>query len=467
MGTSRRLHPLTILKELGTLAWAIAAALVVDFDLPTVPGNIVDPDSLIAVALFGYAVARYLFTSYELNERTLVLRRGVFVKRIQTMPRDRIQAVGVNTGFVGRFVGVSSVEVSAADTEQVNLSYVSHDDALELRRLLDPGGPDFQADAYEAVPEGTEVATLSKLDAGSLALYAVTESALLGAGVVLMVAVTITVFVDIPFVPLAVLPMAGWPVLRAVNLVGFHSWIDDDRLKIVRGLLSRRETDAPVERIQAISVGRPLIRRLAGHETVTMATGDITVSGDDPFTVGIVAPLVEIGGWRPIAEQLVGRVELGETDLLRSSPFTVRRTVVRGSVLSVAVATLAAVPIVVLGGSWWAPLTMAVSGMGLSVVYARRRYRILGWVADDDHLLVRRGVVSRDLSVVPVRKVQDVSIRSTFFQRRLGIASVVVDTAGVALAGLVKAVDLDEADARSLAEHLAARAARIALRDGV
>ena len=86
-----------------------------------------------------------------------------------------------------------------------------------------------------------------------------------------------------------------------------------------------------------------------------------------------------------------------------------------------------------------------------------------------DSVIVRRGVVSRRLSIVPIRKVQDVSITETVFQRRLGIATVEVDTAGVGIssAGDIKAIDLTREDARALADHLVGTAARIALPDGV
>ncbi|HLU30944.1 MAG TPA: PH domain-containing protein, partial [Acidimicrobiia bacterium] len=103
----------------------------------------------------------------------------------------------------------------------------------------------------------------------------------------------------------------------------------------------------------------------------------------------------------------------------------------------------------------------------MAVPYANARWRSMGWVADGRHLLVRRGVFTRRLTVVPVAKVQDLEVSSTFFQRRLGLANLEVDTAGVALMGSIKAIDLEVDDARWLADHLSSRAARIALPDGV
>lgn len=470
MGEWHRLHPVTIVKELGTLAWAVVAALAFDFEVPgVVPSGLFDPETAIAVLAFGYAVTRYLFTSYRLTPRTLELRRGVLVKREQTMPRDRIQSVGINTPLLGRLVGVTSVVVSAADTEDVVLSYVTEDAATHLRTLLDPadegtaaatGGGDDQA------PVEVPRERLSRLDPRSLALFAVTETGLVAAGVILVVAIVVVVTVGVLFAPLAVAPAIGIPLFRVASLVGFESWIERERLHVARGILSRHHTTSPLPRIQAVQVSRPLLRRWSGHETVDMSTGDASM-GSEQMTLNTVAPFVAIGGWRDIAHRLIGRVELGEPDLRPSSPLTVRRTLVRGGVATGLVAAAAAVPLYLLGVARWVPPAVAVVGVAWSLWYARRRHQVLGWAVDADHVMVRRGVVDRKLSVVPIRKVQDVSVRETFFQRRLGIASVVIDTAGIGLSGHVQAIDLTRSDAYGLADRLATTAARIALPDGV
>ncbi|MFP3916037.1 MAG: PH domain-containing protein, partial [Actinomycetota bacterium] len=164
---------------------------------------------------------------------------------------------------------------------------------------------------------------------------------------------------------------------------------------------------------------------------------------------------------------LIGHVELGETSLRPSSPLTIRRVVVRGIVaLGIVLAALGVVAAIFDLG-WWLPATAGAAGLLGLVAYARARWRVLGWAVDERHLLVRRGVFARRLNVVPVHKVQDVTIRATFFQRRLGIATVEVDTAGIMLAGRVMAVDLEENQARELADRLAWVAARVALPDGV
>lgn len=472
----RRLHPLTILREMGAMAWAIVAALAFDFDwevrYPGIPDG-VEADAVIAVVVFGYAVLRYLFTAYRLTEQTLDLRRGVVFKSSQSMPRDRVQTVAVTTGLIGRLAGVSTVEVSAADTKDITLAYVSSLNADRLRRILESRGATQIPDS-EQVESVADREPIADLPPDRLILYALTDGGLLLGLMGLVAAGIISFLAGFILAPFAVAVMVGgWSAMRAVGLVGFRSWLRPDRVQVESGLLSRRETEAPLNRIQAIGVSRPLMRRLFGHETVEMTTGELSLGSESvAFTKGMLAPLVEIGTWRRISERVIGYVRLGEVDLRPSSRHAIRRSIVRGVVLTAAVVGLVTLPSLWWDLGWWLPTLLGVMGVVTAVLYGQARYRALGWAVDGEYLLVRHGVFDRRLAIVPIGKVQDVLVTETLFQRRLGLATVEVDTAGVAIPGSslssgVKAIDLTRDDARSLADHLMAAAARVALPDGV
>ncbi len=53
----------------------------------------------------------------------------------------------------------------------------------------------------------------------------------------------------------------------------------------------------------------------------------------------------------------------------------------------------------------------------------------LGYYVGEDHLVVRRGFWRRRTTVIPYYRIQTVSTRRSIFQRRLGLASLVIDTA--------------------------------------
>lgn len=457
----QRLHPLTVLKELGSLAWTLVVLFFLDFEPMSLPGNVAGPEAVAASVVFIYAVLRYLFTAYRITHQTLELRRGVFVKSHQVMPRNRVQSVGTNMSFVGRLVGISTVEVSAADAEDIHLSFVSEEAGEALRRIL-------EADRMQrGAEEEAQREPLSSIDTGRLLIFGLTEPVLIPVLLIVLAAWVATFVLGWLFAPVSAVFVLIWPVMRTVRFVGFRSWVEGDRLRIEAGILGRRRSESPLGRIQVVQAGRPPLRRLAGMETISIVTGDIGVSNEGSQIAGTVAPLEQIGTWRAISEALIGYVALGETNLEPSSRRTIRRAVLRGMVaLGALVGTLTAA-VTLLDMGWWLPVLVGGVGFVGVVVYARARWKVLGWALDERHLLVRRGVFLRRLTVVPVHKVQDVTVRATIFQRRLGIATVEVDTAGMMLSGRVMAIDLDETTAFGLADRLASVAARIALPDGV
>ncbi|WP_135830365.1 PH domain-containing protein [Halorussus halobius] len=78
------------------------------------------------------------------------------------------------------------------------------------------------------------------------------------------------------------------------------------------------------------------------------------------------------------------------------------------------------------------PLVVAVAGLALvaGVVHATLRYRIWRFAVREDDLYLERGVVTRVNTVVPFVRVQHVDTQRGPVERTLGLASVVVYTAG-------------------------------------
>ena len=105
----RRLHPLTILKEIGSLAWALVAAIVLDFEPVEVPGNWAEADVVIAVGVFVYAIARYVFTTYR-SRRPRWSSVGVCREVPPGDAGTAVQSVAANAGFVGRLFGLTTVD---------------------------------------------------------------------------------------------------------------------------------------------------------------------------------------------------------------------------------------------------------------------------------------------------------------------------------------------------------------------
>lgn len=122
----------------------------------------------------------------------------------------------------------------------------------------------------------------------------------------------------------------------------------------------------------------------------------------------------------------------------RLSPAALRLRRLQAAATASAVAALALVGEVALrlagAAVPWPPalvpavVLVAVGAAGLA--WAGAVHRSWAWTLEADHLRVDRGVVVRRSSLVPRRRVQHVSTRVGPIQRRLGLATVEVHTAG-------------------------------------
>ncbi|MEZ4237190.1 MAG: PH domain-containing protein [Myxococcota bacterium] len=82
-----------------------------------------------------------------------------------------------------------------------------------------------------------------------------------------------------------------------------------------------------------------------------------------------------------------------------------------------------------------------------------------GWQLDDHELLVQRGVVFRNVTAIPVGRVQHVDVRQGPLEQWLGLARVHVHTAsGVGADGVVPGLDLQTA--QELRDRLVAASER-------
>jgi putative membrane protein len=85
------------------------------------------------------------------------------------------------------------------------------------------------------------------------------------------------------------------------------------------------------------------------------------------------------------------------------------------------------------------------------------RWRKHGWAIGERALTVRGGLLSRRTWIIPFDKAQSISLYQGPIQRRLSLASLLVDTAGASLFRSPEIVDIDAADARRLASVLLKR----------
>ncbi len=470
----QRLHPATILSDLiRRLPQVLVGVLLI---LNSSGGNqLVDTLQLvIGVLAIAPVIVRYVTARYCVDDSLLRWREGLLRRQTVDVPRERIQSVDSRIDLIGRAFGLETVVVSSAGGDsEVNIGLVDSAAAARLRNELQrTAGPIVERGAPLPPPSPPPhvLAERSGSDLPRVVATAAETADALVAVVAIWVGVASLRALDL----LGDQAFAAWVSLGAVASVilvvstaaslasramGFRSEIADRRVRVHRGILGRRSQEAAMVRVQGMTVRDSPVARRLGTESVWVDTADVSGgSGDEQLLIDAVGAT---GRWRWWAPQLVGTAAPPDQLLRRVAPVSLRRRLIAATLqtlLGVVVAVGGALVLDLLGarvGAAWVMATVvavvvAVRAFGRAVL----SYRHERWLIDDLDLVFVNGALNRTRTVVPRRRAQSVTMSANWFQRRLGVRSVHVDTAAPSIAGAAR--DLHSDDAEALAEAVIA-----------
>jgi putative membrane protein len=440
-GAPRRLHPAGIaVLGVGSLQ-NLALPLGIAF-LGVMGGGGGEPlTRAILLGLFGALVAAlaglagWLTTSWSVGTETIRLRTGLVSRKEVDVPLGRVQALDIVHGPLQRLFGVRGVHVQTAGggkAGEITLPAVGPADVELLRDAI--GG------RRAGAPAAAGAAWLAerRLTRGDLLLAALTAGQL---GVILPALAVVPQLLEelldgqdirrageegLRIVPasapewvlaaLALLLLA-WLLSIAGAVFAFAGFTvarDDDRLRLRRGLLSRREATVPVARVQAVRVIEGVLRRPFGLVTVR---AEVAGYAKEAAAAQTVFPLLRRAEVRPFLEAFLPELA-DDADGLEGVP----RRALRRYVLPMTAATLlaaGAVCVAVPAAAPW-PLLAALPAAALGAA----QWRAAGWRIRDGRTAFR----SRRLAVVtvlaPAARLQEHGVRQTLLQRPAGLADV-------------------------------------------
>jgi putative membrane protein len=418
-----------------------------------------------------YEVAYYRRFTYELTADTLDVDSGVLARRNREIPLRRIQNVDISRNVLQRALGISDVsfETAGGSGTEARFRYVSFEEAKRLQREI------ARLKRGETMEEAAAAATQE--------LFALSdrELALLGAfsfdfrlpGVVFVFASGSVPFVTslfpdslapfLAFVGLAgvalVVVLVSWvagAAVAVVNYYGFRLVRASDELQYERGLLQRYDGSIPFDKVQTLTIEDNPLKRWAGYASLSIETAGYSPGQSDGGRSRGSEAAIPLAT-RDRVDALVEDVEhVGTADFERPPKRTRRRYAARYLIVLGAVTGLFYGVGLVVGNLPWYATAVALPVVPVAAHY---KWKHRGYWLGENHVVTRNGVLSRETKVVPYYRIQTVIDTRTIFQRRLGLATVTVDTAGsLSLGGQdAAAVDVDAETADRLREELGDR----------
>lgn len=226
----------------------------------------------------------------------------------------------------------------------------------------------------------------------------------------------------------------------------FKLWAEGERFRRERGLFTRSEVALPKRRVQLARLTSGPLRSRFDWSAMFFQTLSIGKDGSGQQVVAPLARKPEVA--RILAEQRMMRLPASDELEMVSSRRLWRLLI--GHVTPWVLLFAAATAVVPLAGLFFLLLPAI-----LAVALIERRFHRYG--VADDLLFIRHGVIRRQLWIVPVAKIQSMALRRNPLQRLLGLATLLIDTAGASKLGGPRIADLAEARSRALLAQLSGR----------
>jgi putative membrane protein len=412
--------------------------------------------------------------TYGVGAQEIVIESGILSRNRRSIPFDRVQDVDIERGPLHRLFGLAKVRIETGGSakDEGVLDSVTLGEADRLRAAIRAG----------KAGEGSEDAASAPQEAEGQLIYAMSPGRVFVSGffnfsLIYLAGIFAVLQTFEPWIPFDIqdpgrwiglvdeeavrgFTLGAWAAVLMVALLlgvitgllrtlsrdfGFRLTAEGARLRRERGLFTRSEVVLPKNRIQLAMIASGPVRRALGVAELFFQTLSAGKEGGGQQSVAPFARDEEVE--RVLGEgRRLGRPDPASLERVSS------RHVVRAAIGEVAIPLL-----LILGLAafrWQALLLLPVLPLLLAGAFVRRR--VHRYALSGGTLYVRDGLWRQRLWIVPARNAQALRLTRSFLQRRLGLATLAVDTAGAPTFGGPRIVDLRLETARALMNDLAA-----------
>lgn len=484
----KRLHPLTMVQRV-----IVSLPALVFIMLPVLRGgdstawfNLIF-GAMYLVFIVPWIALHYLRFRYWITPKELVIHSGVLTRRRRNIPVERIQNIEIEQAPLQRILGTAKVVVYTAGSARAEgvLEYVSIEEARDIRTVVrdlqqqlrreDAGASVVTPETAlaDAIPEDAGTTATPAAPTGDLLIALDAKRVFLAGAFRFSLVYLAVIFSFLQYIEPDPTLLFSWlirgplepleaqiessPVIAAVMgaigaialgwltgiLVTFNRYhrfkleLIGDKLHRSHGLLTLKEGTIPLSRVQSWIVRTNPVMEAFGWVRLEVQTMGINI---DQSGYQVAIPF---GRMEEVAHVLAAvDAPVMPTSWSPVSKLTIRRFLARSHV-----ALFILIGIVQI---WWSTIWWLAALSPLLVLWSIWRYRGMRVADDESWVAMRKGVIRRQTWMVPVGKVQTAGWYANWFQRRLGLASIYVDTAGASAGRSAELPDIEHLRARAI-----------------
>lgn len=496
----KRLHPLTILYN----SLSILPQVGLPF-LLTMMGEGNSGDSLfilipiaISILLLPGIYLGYINYHYYFTETDFVFQSGIFSKKQRSVPYKRIQNVAMKQNIFVKVFDLVSVSIETAGNagKEAELRYVKAEEYERIKAIIGRKSRNISVEHQEKSDPSTDTSAAATTESENYqeqeqqTVYTMSMKEVLTYGALRIRPTIFVIFawiwgmssqyvgedfwvdlveqVDISSIESAI-DSADWLIISlftiAVIFIAFLiSWIIDillavntlwnfqlsrvgDKLFSERGLLNRLKKTIPLKKLQLAQINTNPIKKKFGYYGLDLFTAGMPGSGTKEMPNNKAIPLAKLDRLMAFLSDIIGVKEIGE--LKQVSKLTIRRAIIRYSVFIIALSLALYLTLDIL----W--VSLVLFPLAFLAAYIRWKYR--GYNLVGDKVIVKQGYFVQKISIIPLSKIQNIHVYSTFFQRRLGLMTFFIDTAAFSGFRDAAIIDISAEEADSFYQEIMLR----------
>lgn len=413
----------------------------------------------IGIAVFAslFSIVQYWFFHYWLEEDRLVVKSGIVFKSLRQVPYERIQNITSERNVLHKLLNVTTLQLESASgqTPEALIRVISTEQAEYIHRFIADKSSHIQQ------PDGDEITDETVLSDEQNALFYMSPQQVLRRGLISLKALLpLGILFSFLFQNVALreqsmafltqfiggfhMEMWSWQtwalygslwfiagviVMLIISIAfAFLQFYDftlnkkGERLHITTGLLTNRQATVPIKRIQLIRISQSPLHRLFGQVTIKMETAG-GVTENNAMSMHWLAPLIPKSQVADFLSQIQSEVDW---QAINWQPVAAKgkRRMFKKTLL---VLLLAMVPVAYFF-SWKALLLLLL--IPYLYWYSVRYVKAAAYTHNKQLLGTRLGVFFHHFQFATIHKIQNITWQQSPFDRRYGMARLMVDTAG-------------------------------------
>lgn len=459
----RYLSPLTLLYNfLKSLPAYLISFYIIFFE-----GDNVEKIYLIISIAFLFLmlpsiILNFIYFKFKITPSEIYIKTGIIAKKNRVIPLSKVQNISYSQNFLQKLLNIAKIQIETAGdmVSEAVLEFVSNKDAEEIIKTIKHYQLEHQSTIENYILDKTEEEKiLFKMNIKDVLIYGATRfrplflffgfwffsfiqqfqsisrifNSNLESGIQNLKNLDTISLTFVIIISIITIFLISWilDILWTLNtFYNFKLVEEKDKLITSKGLLNKNISSIPFKKIQQITIYTNILKKLFGFYSLKIHTAGFGTQskGNEVAvpnsTIDIIYEVIDKFKKYRIPE-----------NLNHISPKSINRLFIKYSII------LIIITIFLINISFYFLLLLLF--IPFLYYFAFLEWKNRGYLFVNNTIYIKYGVIIKKYNIIPLKKLQILHLKSSYFQRKLGLSTIILDTAAITLGAETVIRDLD------------------------